>query len=813
MKKIFRRLLLLCLVFVTGIVGTAMLLNNETTDDRSDMNDPVLPEVMIQLDDVIANRMYGYVTKMQTDFMRDSITPLDTARQIVFVINPYQSSVRSLSYEIRTSDGSKVIENHKLKNLSASDQYLKANASIDSDLRMNQEYSLQITLDTDKGPVYYYTRVVYRSGVHAADYVHFVKSFYEKCMDKQTADDLSVYLEAGNTGSVTNFSNITIESSLSEISWGTLKPQVIKKGIPVIKEINETTASISIAYQMSARDEEGKTEIYDVEEFYRMRHADTRIMLLDFYRSVAQVFIPDAGTVTDQGLLLGIRTRDVNYMPNEDISVIAFEQEGDLWTWAPDDCKFVRIFIFRRDEGSDFRDTRQEHDIKIIRVSEAGDVDFVLSGYMNRGPHEGKCGICVYHYNSDQNVLEEKVFIPGTESHEFLAKDLGTLSYVNKNNELFLLFAKKLYCVDIETGKYTVIEDSIEQDHFVVSDESAHAAWIVEEGPHAGKIRMIGFDSGTSRYLEPQEGQQLRTIGFMNEDLIYGIVYEDDIIEDVNGHEQEGIAAFFIESFEGEQKKVYRQSGLYVTNPVINGTLMEFSLSEKTDGGYSVKKKDNIMNNRKAAASTIDIELTSTSRTGMRVRLAPGKRVTRHDPLIIYARLRNVPDHEALLDTIVPDDDIYYVYGKGHLVMETGFPAEAVKKADEQMGVVLNRSQQYIWERGNRKQQITLNVDDIPYVFRTGIWDPGELQEGLKDTGKVLDLSGCTLDSVLYEISAQRAVVVKTGPDECKLIIGYDGYNTWLYDPETRETTPFGMNDSTELFEKAGNIFVSYVLS
>ena len=229
MKKIFRRLLILALTFLLGMTGTALLLNNETTDDRTDMNDPVLPEVMIQLGDILTNRMNGYVMKMQTDFMRDSITPLDTSRALTFVIDPYQTSVQSLSYEIRTSDGSKVIENHKIKNLSASDQYLKAAAVIESDLRMNQEYSLQITLNTGRGDVYYYTRLVYRSGLHASDYAHFVKSFYEKCMDKQTADDLSVYLEAGDTGSTTNFNNISINSSLSEISWGTMKPQVIKK--------------------------------------------------------------------------------------------------------------------------------------------------------------------------------------------------------------------------------------------------------------------------------------------------------------------------------------------------------------------------------------------------------------------------------------------------------------------------------------------------------------------------------------------------------------------------------------------------------
>ena len=238
---------------------------------------------------------------------------------------------------------------------------------------------------------------------------------------------------------------------------------------------------------------------------------------------------------------------------------------------------------------------------------------------------------------------------------------------------------------------------------------------------------------------------------------------------------------------------------------------MEFNLSEKTENGYVVKKNDNIMNNRKAAASTIDIEMTSTTRTGMMVRISSGSRPGTYEPLTVYARFRNTQDHEALLDSIVPDGDVYYVYARGGLSLVTDRVSEAVQTADEQAGVVLNRSQQYVWERGNRKTQIMLNIDDIPYVFRNGVWDADTLRENLGDTATLIDLSGCTLDSVLYEVSAQRAVIVKTEADKCQVIIGYDEYNTWLYDPETRETYPYGMNDSTELFEKAGNIFLSYI--
>ena len=67
----------------------------------------------------------------------------------------------------------------------------------------------------------------------------------------------------------------------------------------------------------------------------------------------------------------------------------------------------------------------------------------------------------------------------------------------------------------------------------------------------------------------------------------------------------------------------------------------------------------------------------------------------------------------------------------------------------------------------------------------------------------MIDLSGCSLDSVLYEISAQRPVIAKTGADTSVVIVGYDEYNTWLYDPVKKETYPYGMNDSTDFFPES----------
>ena len=812
MKRILKKAGILLLVFLLGTVGTALLLNSEFTDNRSDFNDAVFPEVMIDMNGTLINRMYGYAQPMQTDFTRDSVTPLDTSKKLTFKVNPYDSEVQSFSYEIRTSDGSKVLENKKIKNLLKEDGYLSVDVEIGSDLRMNQEYSMQIALEMNESTAYYYTRVVSRSQVHASDYAAFVKYFYEACLDKNSADALGSYLEPKTTGASTNYSGININSSLSEVSWGTLAPQLRQEGIPVIKEINETTASVTLEYQITSQNENEETEIYDVKEFYRMKYQDTRIYLLDFRRSANQVFDGTLPVCSDDGIILGVRDKNVEYMMNDAATVIAFVQEGDLWSYSPGNEKINQIFSFRKTEDGDFRDSRTQHDIKIVRVTDEGDIDFVLYGYMNRGSHEGYEGIGVYHYNHDKNVAEERAFIPVSESFEFLKKDLEKLSYVNEKNELFLILAKNLYKINIEDNSSEILEKGIKNANFVSSDNNDHAAWLVSEGDEKGNIKEIDFDTCKTRLIAPQEGQKLRTVGFMNEDLIYGILDKSDILKDEEGHKSVGIRTLRIEDFDGNVKKEYQKDGLYITDISVGDTLIEFELSAKSgDTSYVAQKKDTIMNNKKAAANTVRTELVSASRTGVRVKLVFNMTKQTDSPLTMYAKVSSTDKKDIVLDTQIPQETAYYVYGQGELDSIYTDPAKAVQRADTLGGVVLNRAQQYVWERGNKKTKIQIGTEELPDILLQGTYDIKTLKKSLKKTGTVIDLSGCSLDSVLYEVSAQRPVIAKTGTNTSVLIVGYDEYNTYLYDPVKKETYPYGMNDSTDLFQKAGNVFITYI--
>ena len=229
------------------------------------------------------------------------------------------------------------------------------------------------------------------------------------------------------------------------------------------------------------------------------------------------------------------------------------------------------------------------------------------------------------------------------------------------------MLAGKLYQINIDESSYDVLADNIDGNQFAVSATNAHAAWRISDGDQAGQVKFIDFDTLETRNDTPDAGQSLRVLGFMNEDVIYGIVLDGDSLTDENGHTTDGITLIRIEGFDGTVKE-YHQDGYYITDVTVGSTLMQFNLSEKTGSSYTVKNKDNIMNNQAAAAKVVSAEQSSTTRQGVIVKLAFDNKPETDEPLILTAKMKNTGEKTVQLDVDKSQiSNIYYVYAKGGL--------------------------------------------------------------------------------------------------------------------------------------------------
>jgi len=814
MKKSLIKGFILGTIFVFSIILFSNMMNKEMVKNTADMEKPTMPVMYMQVADVLVNPMYAHTEEMQVNYVRDQLTPVTTTRDLTAVINPDGHTIKTINYQVLSVDDGSVIENGKLNNIKQSGDYQKADFHLETPILMNQEYMLMFTVDygEDK-PVYYYTRLVQRAGLNTSKYLEFVQAFYEKCMSKEAAKDLTAYLEPDENTTTTNFTKININSSFEQLTWGNLKPAIFRKAVPVIKEINETTCSIMLHYEISAEDSDKNVEYYNVSEFYRMRYTESRVRLLDFERSAQQIFDGNLPVLTSQGINLGVVDKDIQYTSNQNADIIAFVQAGDLWSYNRSANKAAKIFSFREQGVTDERLDNPSHEIEIVRVEESGDIDFVLYGYMNRGMYEGQMGVGVYHYSAERNVVEEQIFIPAAQGFDFLKEDVQHLAFVNKEDTLYLYLENNLYAVNLSEKSYTTLLENMNPDCFVVSKSQANVAWMdemLENG--SSTITFMSLERGETRVLQAESGQKIKALGFINEDLIYGLARDQDIVTDAGGNTVFGMSLVRIQNFNGQVIKEYQESGVWVSHAVLKEGLVELQRVQWQEDAYVSIASENIMNNLQTSEETVSIHLSVSDRKGTQVALDFSKSAQSKSMLVVTAKYEVPEDNrEMSLNAPPSDNQVYYVYAQGKLDSIHTKVNEAIICAEENLGVVLNSRQQYIWERGNQQDKEQLSGDDIPPAVLAGMLDETALQQELGDEYTVLNLSGCSLESVLYQVGMQRAVIARKPTGESVVIVGYDSYNTILYDPVTQETYYYGRDDSTALFTEAGNVFLGYI--
>jgi hypothetical protein len=183
------------------------------------------------------------------------------------------------------------------------------------------------------------------------------------------------------------------------------------------------------------------------------------------------------------------------------------------------------------------------------------------------------------------------------------------------------------------------------------------------------------------------------------------------------------------------------------------------------------------------------------------------------------------------------EEEHYYVYAKGSVILSTAQVTEAVKAANDNMGVVIGDNQQYIWKRSRKTAQsalkdITVGTEDATagsvaqcinaMLEKEGInINVGALIEGgetpknilnstMKDV-KVLDLTGCGVEETLYYVNLGTPVFAMTGSNDAVLIVGYDSNGVILFDPVYGTTHREALTDADDMFSDAGNIFFAYL--
>lgn len=839
MKKTIIRIAVCVVVFLASALIIGSIMNQGHNNMTMEMAPATLPMITMESGGVACNELHGNTVEMDVAYQKDCITLLGEGRQANFTVNTFGREITGISTEVRSIDGSRLIENSEVTGWKANGKSFSVSLTLKDLIDTNTQYSLTLILELEgEQKVYYYTTILWNDDVHISEILEFATDFHGKLYDKEVAKELTKYLEPNSklTDNGT-FHKVNIHSSFQQITWGSLEPVQEDAASIRLTQISGNVASLLMDFVVSTG--EGKNKIYyNVEEYYRVRYTSERMYLLDYERTMTQ--IPDTTRMyANDKILLGITDENVDMMESADGNTVVFSDMGQLLSYNAATNGLTVIFSFYDKDNADRRNLYDNHGIKILDVDEGGNVKFAVYGYMNRGRHEGETGIQIISYDNSLNTIEEEVYIPYSKSYAVLKDEMEQLLYRNRQQHVYFFLENGVYDVDLENRSAEQLVSIRQDDSLQVSENHEIIVW--QEGDdinHSNQLNVRNLNTGEQTVIRAEDGEAIRPLGFMGEDIIYGVARESDIRTENSGQIFYPMYKVCISNSSGDNLKEYGQDGIYIVDCAIEGNQITLSRIQRSENGsYQEILDDQIMNNveeepgqNKVVTADIDIYeryvqiQTKTTIDTRTIKVLNPKEV-------VFEGGR-----ELTLDA-VSEVSRYYVYNAYGVQGIYSAPGKAVKEAYDSAGVVANDRGITVWLKGNRvsrnqimaikeesvtdqKNSLTVCLDNIlrhAGITRNTEYDLAQgktaiqiLEENMTGV-QVLDLSGCSLDAVLYYVNQDIPVLAILEDGEAVLVTGFNEFNVVIMEPSTGKLYKKGMNDATTWFAENGNHFISYM--
>ena len=839
MKKTIIRIAVCVVVFLASALIIGSIMNQGHNNMTMEMAPATLPMITMESGGVACNELHGNTVEMDVAYQKDCITLLGEGRQANFTVDTFGREITGISTEVRSIDGSRLIENSEVTGWKANGKSFSVSLTLKDLIDTNTQYSLTLILELEgEQKVYYYTTILWNDDVHISEILEFATDFHGKLYDKEVAKELTKYLEPNSklTDNGT-FHKVNIHSSFQQITWGSLEPVQEDAASIRLTQVSGNVASLLMDFVVSTG--EGKNKIYyNVEEYYRVRYTSERMYLLDYERTMTQ--IPDTTRMyANDKILLGITDENVGMMESADGNTVVFSDMGQLLSYNAATNGLTVIFSFYDKDNADRRTLYDNHGIKILDVDEGGNVKFAVYGYMNRGRHEGETGIQIISYDNSLNTIEEEVYIPYSKSYAVLKDEMEQLLYRNRQQHVYFFLENGVYDVDLENRSAEQLVSIRQDDSLQVSENHEIIVW--QEGDdinHSNQLNVRNLNTGEQTVIRAEDGEAIRPLGFMGEDIIYGVARESDIRTENSGQIFYPMYKVCISNSSGNNLKEYGQDGIYIVDCAIEGNQITLSRIQRSENGsYQEILNDQIMNNveeepgqNKVVTADIDIYeryvqiQTKTTIDTKTIKVLNPKEV-------VFEGGR-----ELTLDA-VSEVSRYYVYNAYGVQGIYSAPGKAVKEAYDSSGVVTNDRGITVWLKGNRvsrnqimaikeesvtdqKNSLTVCLDNIlrhAGITRNTEYDLAQgktaiqiLEENMTGV-QVLDLSGCSLDAVLYYVNQDIPVLAILEDGEAVLVTGFNEFNVVIMEPSTGKLYKKGMNDATTWFAENGNHFISYM--
>lgn len=843
-----KRIIIKILVFVTVMAGTAFFvnkINNRNIDKVSrEMAEPTLPVVYCLYGDRQVNMMQGYTQVMSTSLMRDKIVPLREDNTVDVLINDSWDDEETYSYQLRSIAGDSLIEEGDISEWTNNQGYRQFSVSFRMDMRRNREYMFVFVITNSRGEsARYYTRVVNLDYEYAGEIIDYVMNFHEATFEKEPGEDgniVSLSLDEQSDMADNDLSHVNLNSSYKMVSWGGMDPAVMTNIVPTITELDQDYAVIKLSYLVEdTRD--GRTHHYNVNEYYSAaydRNSNT-VKLLAYDRYIDSIF--DSGYVSKNRNSLSMGISDltgINYVTTEDNRRLAFAKAGQLWYFDYDKSCLTNVFSFQQNKYSDIRTLNDSHGINIASMDEDGNVFFIVYGYMSRGIHEGKNGISMYQFNAADRKIEELFFVECDEPYDVMKKEIGRFSYYDKEGYVFYLLDGAIYKVNMKNGTQDTIMYGLPSDKYMVSENCKLVAYPDSADEEDVKcIYVYNFETGDMYTETGEENDRLMALGFVGNDLIYGVARKKDIIKSSDGEVTLPMYSLYIMQPDGTIVKEYREAGTYIMNAKVLLDKIYLTRATRLNGFYEDAEPDYISYKPDAEEKSVTLTYNTDS--------AELRQVDLKFPSDIYLSEKNkfyitrAKEYDDYWDLRVKTDTMensFYVFNNSGYSGEYSSAGRAiVAVSEDSTGLVVDSSGNTIYRdiAATSYNTVADEIDEHPCgdisdslmtcaymcieyvdsrveyesVMECADWE--EAFEKLTD-GVGINISGISLDIALYFLDRDVPFAAKIDDGRYVLVISYNSTHIRYYDPILDEEVRVTRKNFVESMSLQGNTMFTY---
>ena len=873
MKNQGFKIALLALLFM-AVVGVGLFLAlkpvmTKTKTKTYELSEKALPIVWIEDEDNRTdNCLRGYTGTVDEQLVSRPLIPVGE-NGILHCSIENCPTLRSVRYQIRRISDDGLVEDTKLENWNTDEnQNVTADMNLTGLLEDGSEYNMDLIVETDSHEeIHHYFRICVMYDPDLLwQMAEFGLEFSEATFDKEKAADLlPVYISNDGSMGSSDYGYVNLHSPYRMLTWGDLNPQINGQKQLQFCEIEATQITMSLTYSVTVADGDD-SGMYDVEEDYVIRYRNERFYLLDYSRTMDREFEAESA-VSGNRINLGIRSEyaladtlgadfdtAVVYDASGDGTVMAFAVDGTLYSYAVQDGTITEVFGYTYADSCPRRLYKNAgHDIQIVSLSEDGSMDFLVYGYIEQGSHEGTNGIILYHYDPENDQIEEHFYVETSLPYEIMRSGVGTNAYINDQNVCYLVYGNSIYAIVLDGTEYYQVTDELISGQLATANDGSLIAWEQHDAEgEAGNISVMDTTSGNTVLLsvtdtlaaaktlgmaETPEADacSLKVLGFIDNDIVYGIYRVSDVYTE-NGIEYTPM--FFIniaDGISGETTGGYLYDNVYVTAITMETSRMALTRVTKSGDSYEPLDADYIV---------LNTAMAETEQVSERVALKNAD----SDNLLREYYLQNLNPQTAADRTSI--QSIHYltgdnreidaenvdfegkwlVYGHGRLAAIEENLTEAVALAGKYCGKVCDRDGQVYWAMVPKADSVslTLSVTANPGCSQTsnmlavllgGSKNASEIDSLLKKEstleeiaadsgqGKYIELYGCELNVLNYYLDRACPVAGILEDGSICIITGYDADSYRIYWIESGESEDLNMEEASTFFEENADRF------